>query len=277
MATPGVKWMTIRSNNNDKYAQPDGIWIGAPGTATNVTYAGPALKGATNVVLDARDHHEVSFHPEAFVPAYRFITGRDPANPSITPESSVVLDGIVTGTGPGGPTNLPLESAMVEVYATDANTGERRGVPLRTVTVGVDGRWGPLTVDPGSPLEFVVTAAGYAVHHVYRSPFPRSSSIVHLRPEKLLDSDRSAASVVTFVRPRGYFGLPRDQIVFDNRNPAPGIPTGVAGVASSRMALSSADRVTVVGDYKSGVISERVVGRTWPVANNQLSTLELHF
>lgn len=276
-ATPGVKWMTIRSNNNDKYAQPDGIWIGAPGTATNVTYAGPALKGATNVVLDARDHHEVSFHPEAFVPAYRFITGRDPANPSITPESSVVLDGIVTGTGPGGPTNLPLESAMVEVYATDANTGERRGVPLRTVTVGVDGRWGPLTVDPGSPLEFVVTAAGYAVHHVYRSPFPRSSSIVHLRPEKLLDSDRSAASVVTFVRPRGYFGLPRDQIVFDNRNPAPGIPTGVAGVASSRMALSSAERTTVVGDYKSGVISERVVGRTWPVANNQLATLELHY
>ena len=58
-------------------------------------------------------------------------------------------------------------------------------MPLRTVTVGVDGRWGPLTVDPGSPLEFVVTAAGYAVHHVYRSPFARSSSIVHLRPEKL--------------------------------------------------------------------------------------------
>jgi triacylglycerol esterase/lipase EstA (alpha/beta hydrolase family) len=28
--TPGIAWMTIRSDNNDKYAQPDGVWIGAP-------------------------------------------------------------------------------------------------------------------------------------------------------------------------------------------------------------------------------------------------------
>ena len=118
--------------------------------------------------------------------------------------------------------------------------------------------------------------AGYATHHVYRSPFARSSNIVHLRPEKLTDSDRSAAAVVTFVRPRGYFGLPRDQIVFDNQNPAPGIPTGVAGVASSRLALSGAGR-TVVGDYQSGAIRERVVGRSWPAADNQLATLELHY
>ena len=152
----------------------------------------------------------------------------------------MVLDGVVTSTGPGGPTNLPLVGAMVEVYATDANTGERRGAPLVKITVGADGRWGPLTTDAGTPLEFVVSAAGYATHHVYRSPFARSSNIVHLRPERLADSDRSAAAVVTFVRPRGYFGLPRDQIVFDNQNPAPGIPTGVAGVASSKLALSTA-------------------------------------
>jgi hypothetical protein len=120
-----------------------------------------------------------------------------------------------------------------------------------------------------------VSAAGYATHHVYRSPFPRSSNVVHLRPEKLQDADRSAAAVVTFVRPRGYFGLPRDQIVFDNR-PPPGIPPGVAGVASSKLALSDAASRTVVGDYKSGTIAERVVGRSWPAADNQLATLELH-
>jgi triacylglycerol lipase len=29
--TPGpVKWLTLRSDNNDKYAQPDGVWIGDP-------------------------------------------------------------------------------------------------------------------------------------------------------------------------------------------------------------------------------------------------------
>lgn len=48
--TGPVRWMTVRSDNNDKFAQPDGLWIGAKGTPTNVTYAGPELKGATNVV-----------------------------------------------------------------------------------------------------------------------------------------------------------------------------------------------------------------------------------
>lgn len=36
-----MEWMTIRSDNNDKFAQPDGLWIGQKGTATNVTAAGP--------------------------------------------------------------------------------------------------------------------------------------------------------------------------------------------------------------------------------------------
>lgn len=275
--TPGVSWMTIRSDNNDKFAQPDGVWIGAKGTATHVTFDGPALKGASNVVLPARDHRETSYHAQAFAQAYRFITGRDPATTSITPESRVVLDGVVTATGPGGPTNLPLAGATVEVYATDAATGERRGAPLVKTTVGADGRWGPLTTDANTPLEFVVSAAGYATHHVYRSPFARSSNIVHLRPERLQDGDRSVAAVVTFVRPRGYFGLPRDQIVFDDQNPAPGIPNGVAGVASSKLVLSSAASRAIVADYKSGVIAERVVGRTWPAAENHLATLELHY
>jgi len=273
--TPGVAWLTIRSDSNDKYAQPDGVWIGAKGTPTNVTFDGPALKGATNVVLPGRDHREVAYHAEAFAQAYRFITGREPATTAITPESRVVLNGLVTGTGPGGPTNLPLVGATVEVFAIDPATGERVGAPLVKTLIAGDGRWGPLVTDSSTPLEFVVSAAGYATHHIYRSPFARSSGIVHLRPDRLADADRKAAAVVTLVRPRGYFGLPRDQIVFDNQNPPPGIPTGVAGVASSKLLLDSAGR-TVVGDYHSGAIAERVVGRSWPTADNQLATLELH-
>ena len=34
--TPGVRWLTLRSDSNDKYAQPEGTWIGAPGKPTNV-------------------------------------------------------------------------------------------------------------------------------------------------------------------------------------------------------------------------------------------------
>lgn len=273
--TPGVRWMTIRSDSNDKFAQPDGVWIGAKGTPTNVTFDGPALKGATNVVLPGRDHREVAYHAEAFAQAYRFITGRNPATTAITPEARVVLDGRVTSTGPGGPTNLPLAGAAVEVYAVDAASGERRGAPLVKTTVGADGRWGPLVTDAQTPLEFVVSAEGYATNHVYRSPFPRSSSVVHLRPERLAEADRKAGAVVTFVRPRGYFGVPRDRVVLDGK-PAPGIPPGVAGVASSKLVLGDAGR-TVVGEYASGAISERVVGRSWPAADNQLTTLELHY
>jgi len=275
-ATPGVHWMTIRSDHNDKYAQPDGVWIGAKGTPTHVTFDGPALKGATNVVLPGRDHREVAYHAEAFAQAYRFIIGHDPATTAIIAEPRVVLDGIVTSTGPGGPTNLPLAGATVEVYAIDAASGERRGAPLARTTVGADGHWGPAVTDPNTPLEFVVGAAGYATTHVYRSPFPRSSNIVHLRPQRLTEADRKAAAVVTFVRPRGYFGLPRDRIVFDRRDPAPGIPSGVAGVASSKLVLDGAG-ATVVGEYQSGAIRERVVGRSWPAADNQLATLELHY
>ncbi|MGZ3429861.1 MAG: esterase/lipase family protein, partial [Polyangia bacterium] len=55
---PGIRWLTIRSDNNDKYAQPDGVWIGQRGTPTNVTFEGPALKGAENVVIAGIDHRE---------------------------------------------------------------------------------------------------------------------------------------------------------------------------------------------------------------------------
>jgi pimeloyl-ACP methyl ester carboxylesterase len=274
--TPGVRWLTIRSDNNDKFAQPDGVWIGAKGTPTNVTFDGPALKGATNVVLPGRDHRETSYHAEAFAQTWRFITGSEPPGTAIVPEPRVVLDGVVTSSGPGGATNLPLVGASVEVYATDAASGERRGPALLKAVAGASGRWGPLTTDANTPLEFVVSAPGYAVHHVYRSPFPRSSSVVHLRPERLSANDRTAAAVVNFVRPRGYFGLPRDQIAFDAQNPAPGIPPGVAGVASSRLALGDAASRAIIGDYRSGAIAERVVGRCWPVADNHLVTLELH-
>ena len=42
-----VKWMTIRLENNDKFAQADGLWIGQKGKPTNVTAAGPELSTAS--------------------------------------------------------------------------------------------------------------------------------------------------------------------------------------------------------------------------------------
>jgi hypothetical protein len=39
----GVKFYTLRSDYFDKYAQPDGRFLGLPGVPTGVSYDGPAL------------------------------------------------------------------------------------------------------------------------------------------------------------------------------------------------------------------------------------------
>ena len=275
--TPGVRWLTIRSDNNDKFAQPDGVWIGAKGKPTNVSFDSPALKGAKNVVLPQRDHREVSFHPEAFAQTYQFITGRAPATLAITSESRPMLDGKLSGIGPGGPSNLPLVGATVEVFAVDAATGARQGDARHRKQIGEDGRWGPFTADSGTAYEWVISAPGYATTHIYRSPFARSSDIVNLRAERLATADKDAASVLTLTRPRGYFGVPRDRIVFDGVNPAPGIPPGVAGVSSSKLKLASGAGRPVVAEYESGVVRERIVGLAWPAAENRLVVLELMY
>lgn len=274
--TPGPRWMTLRSDNNDKFAQPDGVWIGARGQPTNVTAEGPALKGAKNVVLPTRDHREVSYHAEAFAASYEFITGQPPRVRLVTPEARVVLDGKVSGLGAGGPTNLPLVGARVAVFAIDPATGARRGQPLHSRTIGDDGRWGPLNTDAATPLEFEISAPGHATTHIYRSPFLRSSAVVNLRAERLADADRGAASVVTLTRPRGYFGLPRDQISFDGQSPPPGIPSGVAGVSTVKLKLQVAPGRPVVAHYRSGSIDERIVGTAWPARENRVVLLELH-
>ena len=280
--TPGLKWMTIRSDNNDKFAQPDGLWIGSKGTPTNVSFEGPALKGAYNVVLPGRDHRETAYHPQAFAAAFQFVTGRSAVTPVgkhsallITPEARVVLGGEVGGLTAAGPTNLPLVDAQVTVYAVDPATGARQGAALVDMTVGADGRWGPITTDSRTPLEIVLAAPGFATTHFYRSPFLRSSDLVNLRPERLAETDKTAGAVVSFSRPRAYFGLPRDSVLLDGA-PAAGIPTGVAGIATVKLKLDSAVARPVVGEFRSGVISERIVGVTWPAKDNQLTVLELH-
>lgn len=273
--TPGPGWMTIRSDSNDKYAQPEGDWIGQKGKPTGVSFDGPALKGAENVVLPGRDHREVAYHAEAFAAAYRFITGRAPSA-DIVSEDRVTLDGTVTGLAGATPTNAPLAGARVTVHALDAGTGQRRGEALVDRAVGEDGRWGPLLTDSRTPLEFVVTAEGYAVTHVYRSPFARSSNLVHLRPERLTDADKGGIAVLNLVRPRGYFGLPRDRIVLDGNSPPPGVTPGVAGVASLKVKAHDANR-RVTAEFESGSVSERIAGWAWPARDNHVNLFELHY
>jgi len=60
----GIAWLTIRSDRNDKYAQPDAAILGRPGTPTGVSYEGPALRGAENIVIAGVDHRETVYSPQ---------------------------------------------------------------------------------------------------------------------------------------------------------------------------------------------------------------------
>src|SRR4030088_2681172 len=125
--TPGTAFLTLRSDNMDKDAQPGGRMLGKPGTPTGITVEGPALKGATNLVLGAVDHHHTPYHPRAFRESFKFITGREPDRLAITPEAEVKLSGLVTGTPGGVQTNRPVSGAAVEVYRVSSDIGQRMG------------------------------------------------------------------------------------------------------------------------------------------------------
>jgi hypothetical protein len=272
--TPGTAFLTLRSDGIDKYAQADGRFVGKPGTQTGITAEGPALKGATNLVLGAVDHRETAFHPRAFREIYRFIAGREPHLIAIAPETEVRLSGLVTGTPDGVQTNRPVAGASVEVYRVSSDTGERAGGPIHSSQTSADGRWGPAQVDPSWYLEIVLTAAGSATTHFYRSPFPRSSDIVHLRAARPLGpADAGAGAVVLMSRPRGYFGLPRDVVLFDGREPVDvkaGVPTD--SVSTLRLPAAEAGRpVTALFNQ------ERIVARAWPASENRIAVAELTY
>jgi hypothetical protein len=272
--TPGTPFLTLRSDGMDKYAQPDGRFVGKPGTPTGITTEGPALKGATNLVLGAVDHRETAFSPRAFREIYKFIAGREPNLIAITPEAAVKLSGLVTGTPGGVQTNRPVTGASVEVYRVSPDTGERIGGAIHTSQSAADGRWGPAQVDPSWHLEIVLTSAGSTTTHFYRSPFPRSSDIVHLRAARPLGpADAGAGAVIMMSRPRGYFGLPRDVVLFDGKEPADvnaGVPTD--SISTLRLSAAEAGR-PVMALFNQ----ERIVARAWPASENRIAIAELTY
>ncbi|MEO7253424.1 MAG: alpha/beta fold hydrolase, partial [Casimicrobium sp.] len=269
-----VRWLTLRSDNNDKYAQPDGAWLGIKGTQTGVTFEGPALKGATNIVLPGRDHREVSFHPDAFAATWQYITGNAPKTLAIPAEKVVVLNGKINALGIEGVgdfvTNVPLAGATLDVFAVNAD-GERMGAAVHHKTTTVDGLWGPFSASPDAAYEFVISAEGYATTHIYRAPFPRSSKVIHMRPARVAAADRTSVAVVTLTRPRGYFGLGRDVMSLDGK-PLAGIVAGVAGGSTAKVTLSGDVGRSVVAEFNG----DRITARAWPVAGNHVTLIELH-
>jgi hypothetical protein len=65
-------------------------------------------------------------------------------------------------------------------------------------------------------------------------------------------------------------------VVFDGFSPPPGVPSGVAGVATSTLRLKDGVGRPVIAEFASGPIRERIVGTAWPAAQSHVTLLELH-
>ena len=269
---PGVRFMTTRSDTNDKYAQPEGKFLGMPGQPTNVTYSSPELRGAKNVVLPGLDHREVAFHPLAFKAIYTFITGREPTTLDVTPELQPVLNGMISGWANGAPTNLPLAGAQVEIYEVDAGSGKRLGDAVHKQTTSPDGFWGPFSARGSAYYEFVVTAQGFPVTHIYRTPFPRSSAYIHLRLRPLSDREKGTGSLVSLLRPRGYLGHGRDTFLIDGQVPD-GVNEGVPGTAEARRRFETGPQRSV----KTALNREALTVLTFPLEENHITIAEFHY
>jgi len=225
----GVRFLTIRSDNNDKFAQADGAALGMPGVSTNVDARGPALRGAHDVVLSGADHREVAFSDRAFAAMFEFIMGRAPARTRISTDSVAMLDGLVSGTVNGGPTNLALAGASVRVYRVDPATGARIGDVMHSRATDHTGRWGPFRADPAHHYEFEIAPLDSSVLlHVFRAPFPRGTNYVNFRLPSP-PAARTDSTSVLLLRPRGYLGQGRDTVQVDGI-PAVDIPPGVATI-----------------------------------------------
>ena len=243
----GVKMMTLRSDRLDKYAQPTGVALGSPQTATGVTYEGPALRGAENVVLAGMDHRELAFTPRAFGEMYRFITGSAAKTLTVTAEKAPVVSGLVTGFADGAATNLPV--AAVHLRVIPIGEGGKVGPVAYEVTTGADGKWGPMKAVAGQEYEFDLDFGGRHVRY-FKAAIPRSTGLMNLR---LLPVPREAASLaageyVLVERPQGYLARERDAVTIDGtlaKDEPSGLPSGVP-VRDAFVATLPGDEAKVV-------------------------------
>ncbi|AFL87514.1 hypothetical protein Terro_1204 [Terriglobus roseus DSM 18391] len=224
---PGIRFLTLRSDKLDKYAQPQSA-------AGGVGYEGPTLQGAENTVLPNLDHRELAFQPTAFAAMYTFVTGHKPAKLTVTPETNPTVSGVITGFAGPAPTNLPLAGVKLRIYPIDAANPQSTTTPLYETTTKEDGKWGPIQISSQQQYEFDMEYQGRHVRY-FKSPLRRSSSLINLRflpvPTSLgaAQAGAEAKGPELFVeRPQGYFSRDRDPVLIEGKlaveEPA-GLPT----------------------------------------------------
>ena len=74
-------------------------------------------------------------------------------------------------------------------------------------------------------------------------------------------------------RPRGYFGLPRDVVLLDGKEPLD-VKAGVPADSLTTLRLSAAEAGRpVIAMFNQ----ERIVARAWPASENRIALAELTY
>ena len=257
----GVKFLTLRSDKLDKYAQP------------NVGYDSPALKGAENVVLPSLDHREVAFHPLAFAETYRFVSGQTPRTLTPVAQAAPVFSGLITGFAGIVPTNRPLAGVQLQVFALKPGAADRDGNAVLETTTGETGEWGPLSLRADRNYEFVLEKDGRKVSY-FKSGLLRSTTLLNFRfwPEaamQMLGGQALTGPRLLIHRPQGYLSRDRDPLLVDGvavEALLPGVPTR-DGVG---VAIASDKRAGVRVELRGEVVHARPAEKP-----NELNIVEL--
>lgn len=145
-----------------------------------VVAGGGTISGATNVILQKKDHYEVATCAEAFEAMYKFFRNRPPATTEVVPQENPKISGKVLSFGE----NLPGAGATLQIFEVDAATGLRKkSTPDFTFTVNDKNEWGPFEAKTGAYYEFRVSTgqSGDRPVHYYREPFKRDNKTVIIR------------------------------------------------------------------------------------------------
>lgn len=151
----------------------------APGTLTcmGIFRGSVGNVGGNNVYFNGMQTHvEAATSRESFAAQFQFLTGQAPATTKIWREKTEVQ---IAGRTVNFPQNSGADGATLEIWKIETKTGKRQALDY-VLSIGADGRWGPVQLDANTHYEFNVIRAGMSDVHFYHQPFIRDTDMVRL-------------------------------------------------------------------------------------------------
>jgi pimeloyl-ACP methyl ester carboxylesterase len=160
--------------------------------------------------LPGQAHVEVATSKESFMRQWEFLIGSPPTVTEIVPQCGSVT---VSGRAVNFPANTGRAGATLEVWEINADTGMRvKDAPLATFTIGDDGNWGPVTLDPNKLYEKALVLPDSGSQHFYPQRFPRDTHFARLltgppdSPTRLNTNRGPNHAAVIALRMREWYG-----------------------------------------------------------------------